>query len=379
MSSCSLTLIALFQQNGRMSLASSATKTTHEKQLMRLVRKHKLLRARDLAEQGLPTIGLTRLVQAGKLDRVARGLYALPGAAMSEHRSLAEVALRVPRGVVCLLSALQFHEIGTQAPFEVWLAIPNRVTAPRIEHPAIRVVRMSDDALTEGLQRKRIDGVEVSIFNPARSVVDCFKFRNKIGLDVALEALREGWRERRFTMDELWHHATLQRVANVMRPYIEAITADDSKVGFHPARRLAQGGVSSAESSEPIDPSELGRPWPAARRRPPNAGRPSLALWGPLERRVNSICSVELENCLQQASNRLACCVCGGRVVACVGIAFHTLVLISERPTGGGIDEPTGFVLADSAIANRLRVLRNDRGFTQREDCRRRELHLGRG
>ena len=149
-----------------MSLASSATKTTHEKQLMRLVRKHKLLRARDLAEQGLATIGLTRLVQAGKLDRVARGLYALPGAAMSEHRSLAEVALRVPKGVVCLLSALQFHEIGTQAPFEVWLAIPNRATAPRIEHPAIRVVRMSDDALTNGLQRKRIDGVEVPSSTP---------------------------------------------------------------------------------------------------------------------------------------------------------------------------------------------------------------------
>ena len=148
-------LIALFQQNGRMSFASSATKTTHGKQLMRLVRKHKLLRARDLAEQGVATIALTRLVQSGKLDRVARGLYALPGAAMSEHRSLAEVALRVPRGVVCLLSALQFHEIGTQAPFEVWVAIPNRIASPRIDHPAIRVVRMSDDALTEGLQRKR--------------------------------------------------------------------------------------------------------------------------------------------------------------------------------------------------------------------------------
>jgi predicted transcriptional regulator of viral defense system len=115
--------------------------------------------------------------------------------------------------------------VFAQAPLKVWLAIPNRATAPRIEHPAIRVVRMSDDALTDGLQRKRIDGVEVSIFNPARSIVDCFKFRNKIGLDVAIEALREGWRERRFTMDELWHHATRQRVANVMRPYIEAITA----------------------------------------------------------------------------------------------------------------------------------------------------------
>ena len=208
-----------------MASESPATKTTHEKQLMRLVRKRKLLRARDLAEQGLPTITLTRLVQAGKLDRVARGLHSLPGAAMSEHRSLAEVALLVPRGVVCLLSALQFHEIGTQAPFEVWLAIPNRIASPRIEHPAIRVVRMSDDALMEGLQHKRIDGVEVPIFNPARTVVDCFKFRNKIGLDVALEALRDCWRERRFTIDDLGHHATRQRVANVMRPYIEAITA----------------------------------------------------------------------------------------------------------------------------------------------------------
>jgi predicted transcriptional regulator of viral defense system len=183
------------------------------------------LRARDLAEEALPTITLTRLVEAGKLERVSRGLYALPDAAMSEHRSLAEVALRVPRGVICLLSALRFHEIGTQAPSEVWLAIPNRVAAPRIEQPSIRVLRMSDDALTEGLQRKRIDGVDVPIFNPARTVVDCFRFRNKIGLDVALEALRDGWRERRFTMDELWHHATRQRMSNVMRPYVEAITA----------------------------------------------------------------------------------------------------------------------------------------------------------
>jgi predicted transcriptional regulator of viral defense system len=210
---------------GAMANASPATKTTHEQQLMRLMRKRKLLRARDVAEQGLPTITLTRLVQADKIERVARGVYGLPGAATSEHRSLAEVAIRVPKGVVCLLSALQLHEIGTQAPFEVWLAIPNRVAAPRIEQPSIRVVRMSDDALTEGLQRKRIDGVEVPIFNPARTVVDCFRFRNKIGLDVALEALRDGWRERRFTMEELSHHATRQRVANVMRPYVEAITA----------------------------------------------------------------------------------------------------------------------------------------------------------
>lgn len=192
---------------------------------MRLARRRKLLRARDVAAHGLPTVTLTRLVQAGKLERVARGLYGLPGAATSEHRSLAEVATRVPKGVVCLLSALRFHEIGTQAPFEVWIAVPNRAAAPRIDQPAIRVVRMSDNALTEGIQRPRIDGVNVPIFNPARTVVDCFRFRNKIGLDVALEALRDGWSKRKFTLDDLWHHATRHRVANVMRPYIEAVTA----------------------------------------------------------------------------------------------------------------------------------------------------------
>ena len=205
--------------------AIAASATTHEQQVLRLARARKLLRARDVTQQGLPTIVLTRLVQAGKLERVARGLYGLPGAATSEHRSLAEVAARVPKGVVCLLSALRVHEIGTQAPFEVWLAIPNQMVAPRLDQPAIRVVRMSDAALADGVQRLRIDGVKVSVFDPARTVVDCFRFRNKIGLDVALEALRDGWSQRKFTLDDLWRPATGGRVANVMRPYIEAITA----------------------------------------------------------------------------------------------------------------------------------------------------------
>lgn len=143
----------------------------------------------------------------------------------SEHRSLAEVSARVPKGVVCLLSALRVHEIGTHAPFEVWIPIPQHMVTPRLDQPEIRVVRMSDHALAVGVERLRIDGVDLPVFNGARTVVDCFRFRNKIGLDVALEALRDGWRQRKFTMDDLWHHATLGRVANVMRPYIEAITA----------------------------------------------------------------------------------------------------------------------------------------------------------
>lgn len=198
---------------------------THEERVLRLARAHKLLRAREVAQQGLPTIALTRLVQAGKLERINRGVYGLPGAAMSEHRSLAEVATRVPRGVVCLLSALRVHEIGTQAPFEVWLALPHGMVTPRLDHPALRTVRMSDAALSNGVVRVKVDGVQVPVFDAAKTVADCFKFRNKIGLDVALEALRDGWTKRKFTLDALWRYAVANRVARVMRPYVEAITA----------------------------------------------------------------------------------------------------------------------------------------------------------
>lgn len=199
--------------------------STHEQAVLAMARQHPLLRARDLAEQALPTVVLSRLVAAGKLERVARGVYSLPGHALSEHRSLAEVAVRVPRGVVCLLSALRVHGIGTHAPFEVWLAIPHRTPVPRIDQPAIHAIRMSGTALTEGIDRILVDGVEVSVFNAAKTVADCFKYRNKIGLDVALEALRDGWTQRKLTMDALWHYATVDRVANVMRPYLESVTA----------------------------------------------------------------------------------------------------------------------------------------------------------
>lgn len=208
-----------------MEATSRATEPTHEQQVLRLVRKRTLLRAGDLIEQGLPTVTLTRLVQAGKLERAGRGLYSLPDAPISEHWSLAEVSGRLPKGVVCLLSAMEVHKIGTQAPFEVWIAIPQHMVNPRLDQPAVRVVRMSDAALADGIERLKIDGVTVPVFNAARTVVDCFRWRNKIGLDVALEALREGWRLRKFTLDDLWRHAQRGRVANVMRPYIEAITS----------------------------------------------------------------------------------------------------------------------------------------------------------
>ena len=202
-----------------------AKSTTAERAVLRFAQARVLLRARDLVAAGLPTIALTRLVSAGKLERVGRGVYRLPDLPVSEHRSLAEVAIRVPRGVVCLVSALNVHEIGTQLPHAVWLALPRQTVSPRIDTPSLRVIRMSGSSLTEGIETIVADGVEVRVFNAAKTVADCFKFRNKIGLDVALEALHDGWRKRRFTMDQLWRYAVINRVANVMRPYLESVAA----------------------------------------------------------------------------------------------------------------------------------------------------------
>lgn len=196
---------------------------THEQAILKLAKQRPLLRARDLSGQSIPTAVLGRLVSAGKLERVGRGVYSLPGRPITEFRSLAEVALRAPQGVVCLLSALRVHGIGTQAPFEVWLAIPKNLPLPRFVQPALRPVRMSGPALAEGIEERKIEGVTVRVFNAAKTVADCFKYRNKIGIDVALEALREGWSQKEFRMDDLWRYATIDRVANVMRPYLESV------------------------------------------------------------------------------------------------------------------------------------------------------------
>lgn len=195
----------------------------HERAVLKLARRRGLLRSRDVVALGIPTVVLTRLARAGKLERTARGIYALAGRPGSAQRSLAEVVLRAPRGVICLLSALRLHEIGTQAPFEVWLALPAGVLPPRLTTPEIRVIRMSPTSLTAGVDTIKIDGVSVPTFSAAKTIADCFKFRYKVGLDVALEALREGWRERKVAIDDLWEYARVNRVANVMRPYLESL------------------------------------------------------------------------------------------------------------------------------------------------------------
>lgn len=196
---------------------------TAAEKLLDLVRSQGLIRPRDLLPLRIPRVSLTRAVRCGQLERLGRGLYGLPGRAVSAHGTLAEVARRVPKGLICLLSALRFHGLTTQAPFEVWLAIDNKATAPRLDYPPLRIVRFSGAALTEGVEEHVVDGVTVRVTGVAKTVADCFKYRNKIGLDVALEALREAWREKRMTSDDILRYAKVCRVANVMRPYLDSL------------------------------------------------------------------------------------------------------------------------------------------------------------
>jgi predicted transcriptional regulator of viral defense system len=195
---------------------------TKQEEVLELVRRAGMLRPRDLDRYGIARTYLQRLEQRGLLERAGRGLYRLPSAEVTEHHGLATACKLIPHGVICLLSALQFHELTTQAPFEVWMAIDVRARRPRGTTPPLRIVRFSGRALTEGVEVHEIEGVRVRVYGPAKTVADCFKYRNKIGLDAALEALRDYRRQHPAGMDELWQFAHICRVSNVMRPYLEA-------------------------------------------------------------------------------------------------------------------------------------------------------------
>jgi predicted transcriptional regulator of viral defense system len=188
-----------------------------------LLRERGTLRPRELADQGIPGDYLDRLYRRGEAEKVGRGLYMLPDADVTEHHSLVAACRLVPRGVVCLVSALAFHGLTTQIPHEIWLALPNKAWAPRVEYPPVRVVRYSGPALTEMIEEHEVEKVAVRVYSVAKTVADCFKFRNAVGLDVALEALRDCWRGRRATMDELTAAARVCRMGNVMRPYLESL------------------------------------------------------------------------------------------------------------------------------------------------------------
>ena len=200
--------------------------TTDADRVLQLARRAGILRVRDVIAQQLHPENLRRLCDRGLLTRIGRGLYAPAEATPTEQRTLAEACKIVPHGVVCLLSALQFHGLTTQLPFEIWLAVDRAVDrrTRRRDWPPLHLVRSSGTAFTTDIQEQRVEGVLVRVYGPAKTVADCFKYRGKIGLDVALEALRYCRRERKATMDELWQAARVCRVANVMRPYLESLT-----------------------------------------------------------------------------------------------------------------------------------------------------------
>ena len=183
-----------------------------------------VLRVGDLTTQGVTRATLGRLCRDGRLRRIGRGLYVSSRDEPTENRSLVEAAQRVPSGVICLLSALRFHGLTTQLPSEIWLAIDRKARRPREPRMALHIVRFSGRALREGIQPAQIEGVAVRIYNPAKTVADCFKYRHKIGRDIALEALRDCLRLKKATVDELWRFAEICRVAKVMTPYLEAVT-----------------------------------------------------------------------------------------------------------------------------------------------------------
>jgi len=206
--------IRRFIQNARMS---------EREEVLGLLSTRGVLRPRDVVAQGLRGASLWELAQEGLVERLSRGSYRLIDHEPTGHEALIHVAARVPGSVVCLLSALSFHLLTTQLPFQVWIAVGPRDRHPRLDWPPLRVVRFSGAALNDGRERHVLDGVPLWVFSPAKTVADCFKYRNKIGLDVAIEAARDAMRDRKATVDELVHFARVCRVWNVMRPYLEAL------------------------------------------------------------------------------------------------------------------------------------------------------------
>lgn len=202
-----------------MSSAAPSKTTT----LLRLARKGPV-RARDLDQAGIPRAYLKRLCDRGLLERVDRGLYRIVDAPMTELSSLAEVSKRVPHAIICLLSALQVHELTTEAPHAVWVLIDRHARMPRLRSPAIEVIRASGNALEHGVETRLIDGVAVRLTTPAKTVADCFRFRRHVGLDVALAALRDYLRKRTGSIDALVEAAHADRIYTFMRPYLEALT-----------------------------------------------------------------------------------------------------------------------------------------------------------
>ena len=196
---------------------------THTQRILDLLRQKGMLRPSDLDDIGAPRVVLTSMTANGQLEKAGRGIYRLPDSTGSEHESLATIATKVPQAVFCLLSALQFHELTTQLPRQVWIAMPRGSHTPKIDYPPVKMVQFAGEAYSEGIEVFDRDQVELRVYCVAKTIADCFKHRNKIGLDVALEALKDARSQKKVSADDLWRFAKICRVANIMRPYLEAI------------------------------------------------------------------------------------------------------------------------------------------------------------
>lgn len=198
-------------------------KPAHTQSLLNLAKKQGMIRPKDLDAIGLPRVYLTRLTSTGQLEKIGRSLYRLPDQQLSEHESLAIVAAKVPQAVFCLLTALQFHELTTQLPRQLWLAMPRGSHVPKMDCPPLKMIQASAESYTEGIEIHQCDQIPIKIYGVAKTIADCFKHRNKIGLDIALEALKDAREQKKLNMDELWHYAKICRITNVLRPYLEAM------------------------------------------------------------------------------------------------------------------------------------------------------------
>lgn len=191
--------------------------------VLKLFDKTTTIRASDLKEKDIPRSVLARMVSAGLLEKVSHGLYRKTNTQMSEKEEMVNIALRVPQAIFCLFTALQFHELTTQLPREIWIAIPQGSHKPKIDYPPIQIIRPTKKIYDEGIDIVIVDQVPIKIYNPAKTVVDCFKYRNKIGMDVALEALKDALHQKKVTSDELYYFAKIERVQKIILPYMEAI------------------------------------------------------------------------------------------------------------------------------------------------------------
>ena len=195
----------------------------HAAKLLKLARKAGLLRPRELRPMHIPRVYLSKLATQGKLLKTGRGLYVHADTPLTENHSFAEAAKLAPKGVVCLLSALRFHDLTTENPVEIWLAVPRDTRRPKSGFPSLRVLQFSGVMMTAGIEKHAIEGVDVAVYSIAKTVADCFRFRNRIGVNIAVEALRDAWQRKKTSSDELWHFAKICRVLNVMRPYFDSL------------------------------------------------------------------------------------------------------------------------------------------------------------